>query len=501
VTGGGPKIDVAGLEQQLADLAVVDGEALEAMLRLAEVVFPDRVDIGDPARTVWPDEPPPADTVGFEDETTVIDPDRLAARIRRSEVRFRSLVEQLPAVVFSAALGDETNEVYISPQIETLLGFTQKEWLDNPLLWYSQLHPDDHDVVIAAFTRGVQTGGPFRAEVRFHSRDGGEVWILGEARLIRDDAGRLAYFQGVAFDITPTKQAQAMLAEAERVQVDTARLRVELFAARNVELTELNDQLRVAIGQAEAAEAQLRILLAREREVVERLTQLDRDKNDFVSSVSHELRTPVTSMLGYLEMLGEGDAGPLNERQRRMLDVVGRNSRRLLSRIEDLLTVSGLEAGKVNLVLVPQSVPDLVEAAVAAMRPAMAGRDLQVAIHVADDAATVTADTEHLDRVLINLLSNAVKFTPDGGRITVDVTRAGDTVSMVVSDTGIGIPDDEQPRVFERFFRSSKAQELAVAGTGLGLVIVKGIVELHGGTVTLRSTAGVGTRVTITLPA
>ena len=145
--------------------------------------------------------------------------------------------------------------------------------------------------MIDAFTRGVQTGEPFRAEVRFISRDGEEVWILGEARLIRDDAGRFAYFQGVGFDITPTKRAQEMMAEA-------ARLRAEIYAARNVELAELNEQLRVAIEQAEAAEALQRQLLAREREVVERLTQLDRDKNDFVSSVSHELRTPVTSMLG-----------------------------------------------------------------------------------------------------------------------------------------------------------------------------------------------------------
>ena len=500
MSDGGPKIDVAGLEQQLADLAVFDGQALEAMLRLAEVVFPDGVGIGDRSRTVWPAGNRPSESIGYADEVAVSDPDRLASRAKRSEVRFQALVEQLPAVVFSAALGEESNEVYISPQIETLLGFTQKEWLTNPLLWYSQLHPDDHDVVIAAFTRGVQTGEPFRAEVRFYSRSGQEVWILGEARLIRDDAGRLAYFQGVGFDITPTKRAQEMLAEAEHAQVETVQLRAELLAGRNVELTELNDQLSFAIEQAEAAEAMQRQLLAREREVVERLTQLDRDKNDFVSSVSHELRTPVTSMLGYLEMLGEGDAGPLNERQERMLDVVSRNSRRLLSRIEDLLTVSGLEAGKVKLHPVLLSMPALVESAVAAMRPAMAGRDLTLAVHVADDATTVTADAERLDRVLINLLSNAVKFTPDGGRISVSVTRGADTVELVVADTGVGIPVDEQSRVFERFFRSSKAQEMAIAGTGLGLVIVKGIVELHGGTVTLRSTPGAGTEVTIALP-
>ena len=291
------------------------------------------------------------------------------------------------------------------------------------------------------------------------------------------------------------------MAEAERVRVEAAQLRTELYVARNVELAELNEQLRVAVEQAEAAEARQRQLLAREREVVDRLTRLDRDKNDFVSSVSHELRTPVTSMLGYLEMLGDGSAGPLNDQQHRVLEVISRNSWRLLRRIEDLLTVSGLEAGKMRLNLSPVAVPPLVEGAIAAMAPAMADRRLEVVFDVAHDASTVTGDAEHLDRVLINLLSNAVKFTPDGGRISLTVSRQADHVELVVADTGFGIPADELPRVFERFFRSSNAQQMAVSGTGLGLVIVKGIVELHGGTVSLTSTAGVGTEVTVRLPA
>ena len=378
-------VDIAALEAELAAMAVTDSEALDAILRLAEVVFPDGVGMGARERLVWPE----GRSAGPAAPTAILsDRERLAADARRSEVRFQSLVEQVPAVVFSAALGDADNEIYVSPHIETVLGFTQKEWIENPLLWYSQLHPDDHAVVIDAFTRGVQTGQPFRAEVRFISRDGEEVWILGEARLIRDDGGRLAYFQGVGFDITPSKRAQAMMAEAERVRVEAAQLRTELYVARNVELAELNEQLRVAVEQAETAEARQRLLLAREREVVDRLTRLDADKNDFVSSVSHELRTPVTSMLGYLEMLGDGDAGPLNDQQHKVLEVISRNSWRLLRRIEDLLTVSGLEAGKMRLNLSPVAVPPLVEGAIAAMAPAMADRRLEIAVDVAHDAST-----------------------------------------------------------------------------------------------------------------
>ena len=486
-----------------------DGDALDVLVRLSEAVFPGTgTDTGDTTHLEWPAHSR-AEADGLEKKGRdgdgrgdgdgdghhqILDAhDLLVAQIRQSESRFRSLVEQLPAVVFHAALGEQDNEVYVSPQIEALLGFTQQEWLTNPLLWYSQLHPDDHDVVIEAFTRGIQCGGPFRAEVRFLSREGKEVWILGEARLIRDEMGRLAYFQGVGFDITPSKRAQQELALAQRAKAEAAQMRADAYSAANVELAELNEQLR----QAEAIQ---RAMLEREHEVVERLTQLDRDKTDFVSSVTHELRTPVTSMLGYLELLDDGDAGPLNADQQRMLEAIGRNSRRLLSRIEDLLTVSGVEAGAMRLQAVPMSVQALVDSATSALVPTMRGRDLTLAVDVADDVATIVGDAEKLDRVLINLLSNATKFTPDGGRITIRVRRDVDAVTVSVADTGIGIPVDEQPRVFERFFRSSNAQELAVPGTGLGLVIVKGIVDLHGGSITLESSPGVGTEVTVILP-
>ncbi len=500
------EIDRAGLERQLEQMAVFDGDALDVLVRLSEAVFPGTgTGTGDTTHLEWPahsraeadgihgdrDQGGDGDGDGHHDSLDAHD--LLVAQMRQSESRFRSLVEQLPAVVFHAALGEQDNEVYVSPQIEALLGFTQQEWLTNPLLWYSQLHPDDHDVVIEAFTRGIQSGGPFRAEVRFLSREGKEVWILGEARLIRDEMGRLAYFQGVGFDITPSKRAQQELALAQRAKAEAAQMRADAYSATNVELAELNEQLR-------EAEAIQRALLEREHEVVERLTQLDRDKTDFVSSVTHELRTPVTSMLGYLELLDDGDAGPLNPDQQRMLEAIGRNSRRLLSRIEDLLTVSGVEAGAMRLQAAPMSVQALVDSATSALVPTMRGRDLTLVVDVADDVATIVGDAEKLDRVLINLLSNATKFTPDGGRITIRVRREVGAVTISVADTGIGIPVDEQPRVFERFFRSSNAQELAVPGTGLGLVIVKGIVELHGGTIALESAPGVGTEVTVILP-
>ena len=133
------------------------------------------------------------------------------ALLHVAEARYRALVEQIPAVTFMASLDGGLNEVYVSPQIEALLGFPQEEWMRNPVLWFRQLHPDDAELWNREFARGCSTGGPFRAECRFIARDGNVVWVHGEARLIRDEHGRPVLLQGVAFDITESKRAEEIV--------------------------------------------------------------------------------------------------------------------------------------------------------------------------------------------------------------------------------------------------------------------------------------------------
>jgi len=137
----------------------------------------------------------------------------------KAEARYRSLVEQIPAVTFMAALDDDVREFYVSPQIEVLLGYSQEEWLSNPFLWYRQLHPDDRERCHLEFARGCRTGGPFRAEFRALTRAGEIVWVRGEARIVRDDRGHPLFLQGVAYDITESKRAEeAVRASAEQIQ-------------------------------------------------------------------------------------------------------------------------------------------------------------------------------------------------------------------------------------------------------------------------------------------
>ncbi|WP_219106173.1 HAMP domain-containing sensor histidine kinase [Austwickia sp. TVS 96-490-7B] len=234
-------------------------------------------------------------------------------------------------------------------------------------------------------------------------------------------------------------------------------------------------------------------------EQMTRLEELDRQKDEFLSTVSHELRTPLTSIAGYLELIADEDVGSLAEEQRQMLGIIDRNVTRLRGLIEDLLLInrmrdSDTQIEAVDLDALVMKVGDDV-AAVAEMR----GVCFEVS---ADAGAQVMADRGQLTRAVSNIVSNAVKFTGRGRRVRVRTVPSPESerVRVVCVDEGIGIPDHEQSRLFTRFFRASNATRAQVPGAGLGLVVAKGIVEAHGGAVTIHSVQDVGTTVTVELP-
>ncbi|MCY7373502.1 MAG: GAF domain-containing protein, partial [Spirochaetaceae bacterium] len=241
------------------------------------------------------------------------------------------------------------------------------------------------------------------------------------------------------------------------------------------------------------------LLYAQERLVVDQLRVLDRSKTDFLSTVSHELRTPLTSITGYVELLRFGDAGVVSDEQVRMLDVIDRSAGRLRALIEDLLTLSRIESGALRSLTEPVDVRCLAQAAVLAIEPSAAAEGVRLEVHLGESPLAVLGDPGQLDRVLLNLLSNAVKFSRAGGTVTVRTHLLEDEVVLTVSDTGIGIPAAEQDRLFTRFFRATNATELAIKGTGLGLTIVRSIIEHHHGTLTVSSTEGEGTSVEVRL--
>jgi len=243
------------------------------------------------------------------------------------------------------------------------------------------------------------------------------------------------------------------------------------------------------------------IAVAQQNEVAFKLQQLDRAKNDFVSSVSHELRSPLTSTLGYLELLSDGDAGELQPEQARMVEIASRNAKRLQTLIEDLLTLSRIETGTFRLRFQPVDIGATTRAVVALSATVAKERNVQIHVAIDDQIGTCPGEETQLIKAIDNIVNNAVKFTPTGGAVNVEVLAGGDGVTIRVQDNGIGIAADEQAMLFDRFFRATIAVEQAHHGTGLGLTIAKTIIEHHGGTITLESTDGVGTTVSILLPS
>ncbi|GAB2882835.1 ATP-binding protein [Nocardioides pacificus] len=260
--------------------------------------------------------------------------------------------------------------------------------------------------------------------------------------------------------------------------------------------------LCVARDVTEQRRGQMMLVAAldKERHAVDRLRQLDRAKNDFVSTVSHELRTPVTSIVGYTEMLQDGSVVDALPEQAPFLDAIERNGTRLIALANDLLTLSGLESGTATWQREQVDLAHLVCEARETMRPLLEGRKLDLAFDVVAHEVLVDGDPAHLERVLLNLLNNAVKFTEDEGSITCTVSVDETRALLVVSDTGIGIPVEEQAGLFQKFFRSSTAQSRAIQGTGLGLSIIASIVDAHGGAIDVESAHLAGTTFTVSLP-
>lgn len=238
-----------------------------------------------------------------------------------------------------------------------------------------------------------------------------------------------------------------------------------------------------------------------ERALVERneaLEAADRIKNQFIGNVSYELRTPLTNIIGFSEMLASPFVGTLNDKQREYIDDIMSSSKTLLAIIDDILDLATIDAGALELKLGPVDVSGVLKDAIMGVRDRAIRADLTLDIAVADDASQFIADEARVRQVLFNVLSNAVGFSKPGGVVQVSCWRENGQMIFAVEDQGVGIPKEQQSKVFERF--ESRSQGSKHRGAGLGLSIVKHLVELHGGTTELESEPGIGTRITVRFP-
>ena len=239
------------------------------------------------------------------------------------------------------------------------------------------------------------------------------------------------------------------------------------------------------------------------REIEDKSRQIEaanRHKSEFLANMSHELRTPLNAIIGFSEVLGERLFGELNEKQAEYTDDILSSGRHLLSLINEILDLSKVEAGRMELELATFDLPLAIDNARTFVRERATKHGINLDVTVDERLGDFVGDERKIKQILLNLLSNAVKFTPEGGRIEIHARQADGSVEISVSDTGIGISTEDQPKIFEEFRQVGSDYSHKVEGTGLGLTLAKKFVELHGGKIWVTSEVGKGSTFTFSLP-
>lgn len=262
----------------------------------------------------------------------------------------------------------------------------------------------------------------------------------------------------------------------------------------------LTHQLRESSLQLMRRVAELELARRKLEQAHAELEEAGRLKTEFISMVSHELRTPLTNIQGYVELLLDEADGPINDTQREYLEITLDNCKRLIAIANDLLDISRIEAGNLRLNKTRLRLQELVDEAVRSLHPQFQAKNLRLSLDLAVQPLWIWADRERVIQVLNNLLSNACKYTPAGGSVIARAYPSNGKALVEVIDTGIGIPEQDLERIFEKFYRAENSRQEATHGTGLGLPIAKSLVELHDGSIAVTSKLGKGSTFTVQLP-
>ena len=366
----------------------------------------------------------------------------------RTEEQARRSEERLWFALDAASMGTwdwdlATNEVQWSENLARIHGLPDGTFDGTFASYEREIHPDDRGRVFASVQRALNEGVPHEVEYRLVAPDGTVRWCEGKGRVEYED-GRPARMTGVCMMVTRRKEAElAKLAAAE---------------------------------------------------------ESNRLKDEFLATLSHELRTPLNAILGWVQMLQSGELTPARAAQ--AIQVIGRNARLQAQLIEDILDVSRIITGKLEVERVPVSLAQLFDAVISGVGPAADAKRVELRQDVASDLPPIDGDPKRLHQVLNNILSNAIKFTPEGGVVLLQCHADHTGVNIVVEDSGVGIPPEFLPFVFDRFRQADSRSTRAHGGLGLGLAISRHLVEQHGGEIQAHSDGqGRGATISIRLPA
>ena len=397
----------------------------------------------------------PIEIIGYFADISDLKQAELA--LQESQRFIQQIAEASPNILYLYDLEEQRN-VYVNREITTLLGYTPAEIQALGSAFIETLiHPEDLPRVPAQLERmrSAQDGEILEFEYRMQHRNGEWHWMYSrDAVFSRDSQGRVTQTIGAAQDVTDRKRYEAQLHQTN-----------------------------------------------------EELARATRLKDEFLANMSHELRTPLNAILGLTEGLQDEIFGELNPAQIKALQTIDRSGTHLLELINDILDVAKIESGQIELEYAPTSVPLICQSSLTFIRQQAQKKRIQLEVKLPQDLPDIVVDERRIRQVLINVLSNAVKFTPDNGRITLEATLLAPSdvtdhafLRIAIADTGIGIAPEHLDRLFQPFVQIDSALNRQYTGTGLGLALVKRMVELHGGQVSVTSQEGVGSCFTIELP-
>jgi PAS domain S-box-containing protein len=367
-------------------------------------------------------------------------------RLRETEARYRAIVEHIPAAIYVDRPDGSMRSVYVSPQIERILGVTAQAFIDDPELWLKLIDRHDRNEIRRSYLEAVEAGRSWVGEYPIHTPDGRDAWVHDETTFVADGDGRPLFLQGVLYDVTERKLAERALRESER----------------------------------------------REREAAENLRTLDEMKNTFLAAVSHELRSPLTSILGLAATL-EQTREP-GEEEGDLLARLAANARKLDRLLRDLLDIDRLNRGIVTPNYRSVDLGHLVRLTVDNLDLVGERTVLVEAEHV-----RLTADPAKIERIVENLIANAARHTRHDIDILVRVWPERDGAVIAVEDAGPGVPKDLQRAIFEPF-RQGPTASPHTPGTGIGLSLVSMFAELHGGRAWVQDREGGGASFRVYLP-
>ncbi|MEW6679406.1 MAG: ATP-binding protein [bacterium] len=325
---------------------------------------------------------------------------------------------------------------------------------------------------------------------------------MGEAVLVIDKEKKIFLVNPVAQrllgvkkdDMLIQKEHASIIGVIERASEKDMPIMEEIEFIKKTDMGSTSKMLNIVASRIDDSEGNFFAVAAIIRDITEE-KKIERLKNELIANVSHELRTPLTSITNSIYLL---EASLLSEKQTRFIEIIKKNTERLLRVINNLLDISRIESGMLSLRMDVVSIPNLIEDSITSIKGVLLSKKIELKTDIEDGFPEIYGDKEGITHILTNLLSNACKFTPPEGKITISGKAKEEDVYISVSDTGVGIPSDELDRIFGKFQRATTAEQ--IEGTGLGLTIVKHFVNMHKGRISVESEIGKGTKFIVTLP-